>query len=581
MWVDERWTMVTSAPASHSAAQMSCAELLEPITTTRLPRSRPARGAGTSGAARPGRRPCPGARAGSGWLDMPVAKTSCLGRSVTRAPSRSTCTIHSCASSSQLALLAVGRAPVVELHHPRVHLEPVADLVLRREDRPVLGELDVGQVVVPDRVVQAERLVALRHESPGRGLRSTMIVGTPSWRSRAPSPMPPCPPPMMTTYGLRGVARAPRPRAGAARARSRDRGSAPCSTPRGRRGPARLLVALELVERGEQRPGLAVLEAQVPAAAADRGLERDPGLGDAVGLRRRLGRVQAARADVREPVLEQVGDALRPLDGLDVPREGDEVAPVAVVGEELRGGRRVAGGERRLEARQPVVDLAARWTPGRRRSRPCLSVTAATSACKPVRDDRGLLRIALRRRARALGPRGAGRAVRRMGGGHRAARGGAAGARRWVRLRRRRRAPGAARVRHGRVRRRADRDRRRAAAQPRLGRGLRRRRRPRSARRVDRGVRLRVGEPDAAVAAGGRAPGRDPQHRGLHCAGRDAARRRRARRGKRRRPGRRPTVAAHPRGGRRVRRRRGRGRVGRGPRGGGEPRWRAEFTRPR
>jgi hypothetical protein len=38
MWVGERWTMVTSTPASHSAAQMSCAELLEPITTTRLPR---------------------------------------------------------------------------------------------------------------------------------------------------------------------------------------------------------------------------------------------------------------------------------------------------------------------------------------------------------------------------------------------------------------------------------------------------------------------------------------------------------------------------------------------------------------
>src|SRR4029079_5523471 len=60
-----------------------------------------------------------------------------------------------------LGALGGRRAPVVELHHPRVHLEPVADLVLRREHRPVLGELDVRQVVVPDRVVQAERLVAL------------------------------------------------------------------------------------------------------------------------------------------------------------------------------------------------------------------------------------------------------------------------------------------------------------------------------------------------------------------------------------------------------------------------------------
>ena len=38
MWVDERWTMVTSAPFSHSAAQMSKAELFEPMTTHVLPR---------------------------------------------------------------------------------------------------------------------------------------------------------------------------------------------------------------------------------------------------------------------------------------------------------------------------------------------------------------------------------------------------------------------------------------------------------------------------------------------------------------------------------------------------------------
>ena len=37
MWVEERCTMVTSAPCSQSAAQMSCAELFEPITTTFLP----------------------------------------------------------------------------------------------------------------------------------------------------------------------------------------------------------------------------------------------------------------------------------------------------------------------------------------------------------------------------------------------------------------------------------------------------------------------------------------------------------------------------------------------------------------
>ena len=38
MCVDERCTIVTSAPFSHSAPQMSNAELLEPMTTHRLPR---------------------------------------------------------------------------------------------------------------------------------------------------------------------------------------------------------------------------------------------------------------------------------------------------------------------------------------------------------------------------------------------------------------------------------------------------------------------------------------------------------------------------------------------------------------
>ena len=51
--------------------------------------------------------------------------------------------------------------PVAELHERDVVLEPVADLVLGREHRPVLGELEVGQVVVPDRVVQVEGRVAL------------------------------------------------------------------------------------------------------------------------------------------------------------------------------------------------------------------------------------------------------------------------------------------------------------------------------------------------------------------------------------------------------------------------------------
>ena len=52
-------------------------------------------------------------------------------------------------------------SPVIELHDLGVHLEPVADLVLGREDRPVRWKRQIGQVVVPDRIMEAERLVAL------------------------------------------------------------------------------------------------------------------------------------------------------------------------------------------------------------------------------------------------------------------------------------------------------------------------------------------------------------------------------------------------------------------------------------
>src|SRR6202000_1319523 len=57
--------------------------------------------------------------------------------------------------------LAGRGVPVAEFQALRVHLEPVADLVLRREHRPARRERNVGQVVVPDWVVQREGLVAL------------------------------------------------------------------------------------------------------------------------------------------------------------------------------------------------------------------------------------------------------------------------------------------------------------------------------------------------------------------------------------------------------------------------------------
>src|SRR5262249_14420196 len=104
-----------------------------------------------------------------------------------------------------------------------------------------------------------------------------------------------------------------------------------------------LLVALELLQRRQQRERLAVLQAQEPGAATDLGLELDPRGDDALFFRRVLGRVEAVWFHVGEARLEHRLDLLGTLDGLDVPRERDEVAPEARVEEQLGRRGSVAG----------------------------------------------------------------------------------------------------------------------------------------------------------------------------------------------------------------------------------------------
>ena len=49
--------------------------------------------------------------------------------------------------------LASGSGPVIQLHDSRVAFQPVANLVLGREHRPMIRERQIGQVIVPDRIV--------------------------------------------------------------------------------------------------------------------------------------------------------------------------------------------------------------------------------------------------------------------------------------------------------------------------------------------------------------------------------------------------------------------------------------------
>ncbi|MCY1220757.1 hypothetical protein D9M72_327850 [compost metagenome] len=247
----------------------------------------------------------------------------------------------------------VGGAPVVELHDLRVHLEPVADLVLGREHRPVVGEGHVGQVVVPDRVVQAQRLVALAPGVAGLGV----ALHDDRRHAQPPQPRPQRDAALAAAddhhLGLLGVAQRGlfvaallEPVLAAlvhAVLRALDA------------VVARLLLeALQFGHRGEQRPGLAVTKAYMAAPARHARLEGEPCIDHALGLGRFAFEREGRGLRVGQARLQHRADGARAFLRADVPGEGDEVAPVAV-GLEQRDGRiDVAACERGGEVGQPL-----------------------------------------------------------------------------------------------------------------------------------------------------------------------------------------------------------------------------------
>src|SRR5260221_1272316 len=97
--------MVTSAPCSHRSAQMSCAELFDPTTTHFFPANASPPGCWLEWCCTPLNAFAPGKPGMSGTPDIPVARISCLGRSVTALPSRSMLTVHSPIALSYQPLL--------------------------------------------------------------------------------------------------------------------------------------------------------------------------------------------------------------------------------------------------------------------------------------------------------------------------------------------------------------------------------------------------------------------------------------------------------------------------------------------
>ena len=275
---------------------MSCAELFEPTTTQCLPAQPSPPACWLEWCCVPLNVSAPGNCGISGKPDMPVASTRCFGRTVTGLAVALDDDRPFAAPLVPGARLARRRRPVVELHDLRIGLEPVAHLVLGRVDRPVVGERQVRQMVVPDRIVQAERLVAL---APGVARPLVRIDDQRRHADAAsaapPSPMPPCPPPTISTKGWRVT-----PSSSASALAAVAPGHAvPERAVLGaeRRGSGRPVSSkpFSSISAVKQRRRLAVLQPDVAAAAADRGLEGEPAF-VAVRPRKADGRTSPSRA---------------------------------------------------------------------------------------------------------------------------------------------------------------------------------------------------------------------------------------------------------------------------------------------
>ena len=367
MCVDDRCTIVTSTPFSYSALQMSCAELLEPDH----------HGALADVAVRAGMRAgvvliaaehvLAGQRRHARLARHPG------GQHQMRRLQRQPLAVAVHLDGPALGVLVERRRqarrlrPVRHLHHPGVELQPVADLVLGREHRPVLRERQVRQVVVPDRVVQAQRLVALAplvarplvavdddgghpELAQPRAERDAALSAADDQRVR-----------------LRRAYRARPPRRPASRPTTAVSGSLPCTAPSTRDGPLRSSWPLSSCSAVSSVHAWSPLSRRWPMprpTAVSNSMNADVTPPSSVGasrVRKPDGSVPASRA------VEHVGDAVAALDGLDVPGEGDQVAPEAVGGELLRPPARCRGPPgplRNRPARRRRAPAGSRWSVG-------------------------------------------------------------------------------------------------------------------------------------------------------------------------------------------------------------------------
>ena len=220
-------------------------------------------------------------------------------------------------------------------------------------------------MVVPDRVVQAQRLVALAPLVAG----PLVLVDDDRGHAELPQPRAERDAALAAAddqhVRLRGVAERLSLVLPLLRPRPRCPGRLPCTAPSTRDGPLRLLVALQFLQRRQQRPRLRrLLSRRCPTprpTAVSNSMNAETTPPSSVGV---LAGAEARRVGAGEAFAEHVGDLVAALDGLDVPGERDQVAPEAVGGELRDRAIDVAGGQRRLEIGEPGGDPLLRSEAG-------------------------------------------------------------------------------------------------------------------------------------------------------------------------------------------------------------------------
>src|SRR6266436_5643298 len=124
----------------------------------------------------------------------------------------------------------------------------------------------------------------------------------------------------------------------------------------------RLFVPLEFAHGRQQRPYPAVLQADVPKAVRNLGFELYPALYSSIRFRSVLtvGNFPVRGLGIGEPRLEHVANLFLALHCLDVPGEGHEVAPVAVRLKQIDGMFHFASGERLVERVEQLRHFSVR-----------------------------------------------------------------------------------------------------------------------------------------------------------------------------------------------------------------------------